>query len=178
MSNCSFKGKGGEKGDKDRDADLAPDLAELDLLCHVDLSSRLPLSVASARSEMLIRRDARERIRQAADDLIDWFDSQQPDSPVYLVKSPDRANTYLRWRFRELMDRRRTELSSDTVIRVLTSLTSSDVNSFLDAEFVRLQLNQFFSINTYALDRLRDFVIHSETLSSLRRRFTETKSAP
>ena len=171
----SFKGKGAEKGPKGRDLVQALDRSQSDCVEACDIPR---LSVADAKRQILIKRMSRERIRDAALTLIQQFSERNPDAMLQLVRSPDRSNTFLRWRFRATSDRRRTELGADDAIRILGLLPQPDVLEYFDFEYMRLHINLAFATCTYDMARLENFVALRQSLDNLRRRFGMSNAAP
>ena len=123
------------------------------------LAARVPnLSIRSAQIELQRLRLARDELRSLGLRLADEFSARQPRAPVYLVRSPDRANTFLRWRYRKLYDRKRCELSTIETQATLRELPATLRGDILATEYWRVRLNYTLSTQTYVLTRLQGFL--------------------
>ena len=113
---------------------------------------------------------ARQRLKALGREMVEDFRRTHPRAPFYLCRSPDRANTFLRWRFaspRRAMAR--SELGDPELSQLLAALPQDARNDILRYEEYRTNLNYLFALLTYECGRLDDHVQRLEVLRQLRR---------
>lgn len=115
----------------------------------------------------------RSKLREMADHTITSFNNAYPSARLRLVKSPDRSNTYLRWRLlnRELSNPR-TELDSEHAKLILESLPANVARDWFRFEEYRIQINYYMALVVYEFHRTNDHVDRLIALRKLRQKYS------
>lgn len=119
----------------------------------------------------------RERLRVIATSVVDSFSHSYPSARLRLCRSPDRANTYLRWRHSSRkLNMARTELDSPEAEKIIGQLPPQVARDWFRYEEYRLQVNYYMALVVYEYHRTSD---HVERLVALRKlRKTHSLKAP
>ncbi len=111
----------------------------------------------------------RERLRAMATSMIASFNSSYPSARLRLCRSPDRSNTYLRWRL-TLRDHNmaRTELDSSEAMIIVAQLPADVARDWLRYEEYRIQLNYFMALAVYECQRTSHHIERLQALKQMR----------
>jgi len=162
-----FKGKGA----------LALDIAVFDDITDWRELVTAFRSLKEAQDRLAELASFRERLRTMANAIVESFNFSYPSARLRLCRSPDRANTYLRWRHasREL-NMARTELDSREAEKIVAQLPPQVARDWFRFEEYRLQINYYMALVVYEFHRTSD---HIDRLVALRRlRATYSLKAP
>lgn len=162
-----FKGKGA----------LALDIAVFD-----DISDWRELVTAfrnlkDAQDRLACLSNFRERLRAMATSIVDSFNFTYPSARLRLCRSPDRANTYLRWRHTSRkLNMARTDLDNAEAEKIVAQLPPQVARDWFRYEEYRLQINYYMALVVYEFHRTTD---HVDRLVALRKlRSTYSLKAP
>ena len=115
----------------------------------------------------------RDRLRHLATLMVESFNFSYPSARLRLVKSPDRANTYLRWRHASrALNVARTELDHVDAQRIIATLPPAVARDWLRYEAYRLQLNYYMALVVYEYHRTRDHIARVVALRKLRQQYS------
>lgn len=101
--------------------------------------------------------------------LIKEFRAQYPKGtvPLYLVRSPDKSNTPIRWRLASRVGPR-AELDCPDIKRLVRQMSPAVRNNWLEYEYVRIKLNYVLATTFYELERLRTYLARKAAWRSLK----------
>lgn len=152
----SFKGKGQRTGGQNDIGFWPNHIEQVALLEKWD--EAVFVEVDTAASSLDAGTMSLERIRHLALRLADEFKQAWPNSPILLMRSPDRANTFLRWRLRFGANRGRIEIYSEAGQSILADQSPSFIDYVYHTEAWRIRLNFSIAVAQYSCARLQDFV--------------------